>query len=78
MFANKLHQFLKPLIGEAPAKRLILNYSAQVNRPPQLLTQNDLPDLGRYLAQNINAFVGAEQSQQIIQVLKGLGGQAQN
>lgn len=71
MFANKLHRFFSPIIGDAAAKRLILNYSARVNRPPQQLTQEDLPEIGKYFAQNIQIFVGADQAQQIIGKLAG-------
>ncbi len=72
MFANKLHLFLEPIIGHAPARRLILNYSARVNRPPQQLTQEDLPDIGQYLANNIHIFVGSDHAQQVGLLLKGI------
>ncbi len=76
MFANKLHQFLFPIIGDAPARKLILNYSAKVNRPPQQLTQDDLPGLGQYLAENIRVFVGSDQASQIVQLFRGISGQS--
>jgi len=76
MFANKLHLFLEPIIGHAPARRLILNYSARVNRPPQQLTQDDLPEIGRYLAENIHVFVGSAQSKQIVGLFSGIANQS--
>lgn len=76
MFANKLHRFLQPIIGPAPAQRLILNFSARVNRPPQLLTQDDLPALGKYLAENIHVFVGADQAKNIVALFQGIANKA--
>jgi hypothetical protein len=69
MFANQLHQFLTPLIGHGVARKLILNYSSQVNKPPQQLTPEDLPDLGKYFAENVRIFVGADQAKRIAAVL---------
>lgn len=75
MFANKLQRFLGEIIGHSASRRLILNYSAQVNRPPQQLTPDDLPEIGKYLAHNIHVFVGASQADQLVQALQKIGAQ---
>lgn len=68
-FANRLQKFFAPILGENEAKRLILNYCSRVNKPPQQLGPEDLQTLGRYLANNMQVFVGRNRARHVISLL---------
>jgi hypothetical protein len=73
-FSNKLHKFFVPILGDSASRRLILNYCARVNKPPQHLTQNDLPEIGKYFAENVHVFVGVHQAKQVVEIMSKMNG----
>lgn len=73
MLANRLVQFLVPIIGQGPAKRLILSYCAHKNITPQEMGPDHLPELGQFLSKNLTAFVGKDQAGQLVKMFASAG-----
>ncbi|MBZ0257446.1 hypothetical protein K8I31_15370 [bacterium] len=68
-FSNRVQKFFAPVLGDNVARRLILTYCSRINKPPQQLGPEDLHSLGKYLAENIQVFVGANRARYVISLL---------
>ncbi|MBI1389754.1 MAG: hypothetical protein GC154_15050 [bacterium] len=71
LLADRLEQFLMPLIGERLAHRLMLAYCAHQNKQMAEISSDDLPMLGQFLSENLQIFVGADQAQLVLKALSG-------
>lgn len=52
-------------MGEKPAHLFLLRFCATHNRIPSELNTKDLPEIGRFLNQNLILFVGAKSAEHI-------------
>jgi len=66
-----VEEFLSPVIGQGPARRLILAYCAKYNKQFQDINQSDLGKLGVFLSENLRIFVRAKRAEFISEKLKG-------
>jgi hypothetical protein len=64
--AAGIERFLKPMLGENGARRLILVYCSNQNKAPKDLSEEDLVKLGVFLKEHMQIFVGKEQAQQVL------------
>lgn len=64
-----IEQFLRPMLGASGARRLILVYCSNQNKVPDDLNQDDLVQLGSFLKEHLQLFVGKEQAQQVLKQL---------
>jgi len=72
MIAEKVQQYLTPLIGAHTARVAVRTFSEKIGKKPESLSSQDLPQLATSMEGMLKTLCGAEKAQRAVKEISTL------